>query len=440
MGNESKRKLSSSQRDAIRRRLVHGERGSALAAEYGVSRELVFKLCRGLPRLVRMTGRPFKFSADQESEIARRLQAGEPTRVLAKEFGADRHTLMSLRRRLRIVPSQRKALKRSELRLSYREREEISRGIRARESAREIARRMRRSPSTISREIKRSGGRDAYRAWIGEDLFLERSRRPKEAKLAANDRLRAKVQEGLANFWSPEQISAQLRVEHPEDRAMNVSHETIYQSLYVQGRGALRAELKKYLRTRRKSRKARGPEAVDRGRIKDMVSISERPPEANDRAVPGHWEGDLLIGRRGKSAIATLVERRSRYVMLIALPDGRTAEYVKDALARKIKTLPTELRRTLTWDQGKEMAHHISFTIDTGVRVFFCDPHSPWQRGSNENTNGLLRQFLPKTADLSTKTQAELDRIAALMNGRPRQTLNWAKPCEYLYRAVAMTA
>jgi Transposase and inactivated derivatives, IS30 family len=239
-------------------------------------------------------------------------------------------------------------------------------------------------------------------------------------------------------LWSPTQISAQLRIEFPDDPMMRVSPETIYQSLYVQGRGALRKELASCLRTGRAMRRNRSRLEL-RGRIPEMVMISERPPEVEDRAVPGHWEGDLIIGKNNKSAVGTLVERSTRYVMLLHLPDGYQAEHVRTAMAAKIKTLPDHLVRSITWDQGKEMAQHATFTVDTGVDVYFCDPHSPWQRGSNENTNGLLRQYFPKGTDLSVHTQADLDAIAVKLNGRPRQTLGWMTPSEALAEAVAST-
>lgn len=421
------------------RRILAGERFDALAADLGVHPRTVYRLVNAHVRTRKGPGRDSKLSIEQQSAIRRRILEGESINSLAREFGVSSsivQTLTSTLRRMRKVLNRRH--RRSELRLSLREREEISRGIRAGHSARAIARKLGRSPSTVSREIKRAGGRGGYRAWKAEDRFLLKSRRPKLLKLATNARLRARVEKALANFWSPQQVSAHLRTEHPDDSSMHVSHETIYRSLFVQGRGALRAELKKYLRTGRTHRRARG-DRPKTGKLRDMVAISERPAEVEDRAVPGHWEGDLLIGRDGKSAIATLVERRSRYVMLAALPNGRTAQEVRDALVMQIKTLPAELRRTLTWDQGKEMAQHAAFTVATGVKVYFCDPHSPWQRGSNENTNGLLRQFLPSTADFSLKSQAELNRIAMLLNRRPRQTLQWLSPCQVFNQAVAMT-
>lgn len=336
-------------------------------------------------------------------------------------------------------PPPQRAL-RSPLRLSLAQHEEISRGLRAGESLRTIAARLRRVPSTVSREVATNGGRSAYRAWQAERLAVQRARRPKPAKLASNGRLRVLVEGLLALRWSPEQISARLRHDHPAQPEMWVSPETIYQSLFVQGRGALRAELARSLRSGRTQRRPRGRGLAEgRGQIRDMVLISERPAEVEDRAVPGHWEGDLLIGRGQKSAIGTLVERRTRFLLLVALPHGRTAEAVRDALAGRIVTLPEQLRRSLTWDRGKEMSEHVSFTVDTGVQVYFCDPHSPWQRGSNENTNGLLRQYFPKGTDLSVYDQERLDEVARELNGRPRQTLGWLKPSEAFTEVVAST-
>jgi len=256
------------------------------------------------------------------------------------------------------------------------------------------------------------------------------------AKLARGGRLRQEVEEGLVQHWSPQQIARRLRLDYPDKAEMRVSHETIYQSLYVQGRGALRRELSRYLRGGRAKRRPRKRGPGGPGQLREMVSISARPPEVADRAVPGHWEGDLLLGKAGLSAIGTLVERQTRFVMLFALPHGRHAEAVREQLAAKILELPEHLRRSVTWDQGKEMAEHKRFTIDTGVQIYFCDPHSPWQRGANENTNGLLRQYFPKGTVLSDLTPAELDAVAAELNGRPRQTLGWLKPSEAFARVL----
>jgi IS30 family transposase len=260
------------------------------------------------------------------------------------------------------------------------------------------------------------------------------------AKLVACPRLRHEVERRLEMRWSPQQIAARLMIDYPEDLQMRVSHETIYQSLFVQARGALRLELARCLRTGRAQRRPRKRGASRHGQIAGMVLISDRPASVADRAVPGHWEGDLVIGKAGGSAIGTLIERQSRYLMLLELAEGRLAEHVRAGLAAKIGELPAQLRRSLTWDRGKELAEHVQFTIDTGVQVYFCDPHSPWQRGSNENVNGLLRQYFPKGTDLSVHSVEQLDAVAAELNGRPRQTLGWLTPSEAFARAVAMTA
>ena len=316
--------------------------------------------------------------------------------------------------------------------LSVAEREEVSRGLAGGQSARWIAAAIGRSSSTVSREIARNGGRVAYRAAGAEAACWDRARRPKVAKLAANGPLRAAVEEHLGMKWSPEQIVGWLARAYPGDEAMQISHETIYLSLFIQSRGALKRELTEHLRSRRTSRRAQSVtgSGQGRGQIKDKVLISERPAEAQDRAVPGHWEGDLLLGSR-PTAIATLVERSTRFTQLIALPDGYRAEPVRLALAASIATLPEQLRRSLTWDQGLEMAEHKQLTIDSGLKVYFCDPKSPWQRGSNENTNGLLRQYFPKRTPISLP-QNELDEIATQLNARPRKTLGFMTPAEKL--------
>jgi IS30 family transposase len=330
--------------------------------------------------------------------------------------------------------------------LSFLEREEIAVLLGQRLPIREIARRIGRAPSTISRELGRNtprnsaarGGRlrlDRYRASSAQAAAEARARRPKPAKLATPGRLRDYVQDKLdaPHRWSPEQITARLRVEFPHDESMRVSHESIYQSLYVQSRGALRRELTTALRTGRTVRKPRRRgDARSNRSIPPELLISQRPPEIEDRAVPGHWEGDLILGAANASAVATLVERNTRYVLLGHLPGDHTAPTVRDAIAALITTLPAHLRRSLTWDQGVEMALHADLTITTGIDVFFCDPHSPWQRGSNENTNGLLRQYLPKGSDLSRHTAKDLAAIAAALNGRPRKTLHWRTPAEAL--------
>jgi IS30 family transposase len=314
-------------------------------------------------------------------------------------------------------------------RLSFGERERISRGLAAGESGRAIARVLGRAPSTVCREIAGCGGRERYRALGAERRAGQVARRPKPTKLSSCPRLLAAVQAGLGEGWSPQQISARLRRDYPDDPEMRISHETIYLSLYVQSRGALRRQLTAQLRTGRTKRKPQG-RAPRRGRIPEMLMISERPAEVEDRAVPGAWEGDLIMGSASRSAVATLVERHTRYVLLGYLGHDHSTEHVIAVLSGLIQTLPAHLVTSLTWDQGKEMAAHQKFTIATGVQVYFCDPHSPWQRGSNENTNGLLRQYLPKGTDLAVHDQAALDHIAAQLNGRPRQTLEWLNPAE----------
>ena len=317
--------------------------------------------------------------------------------------------------------------------LTFAEREEIALARARGETMRAIARRLDRSPSTISRELRRNADRDGgYRATIAHALAFERASRPKPAKLATNLALRQIVQDDLSRRYAPEQIAGRLRRRFPDDPEMWVSTETIYQSLYVQSRGALRRELTRYLRTGRTLRKPGRQPGQRKNRIPDMVNIAERPPEADDRRVPGHWEGDLLIGKRNATAIGTLVERSSGFAMLVALPDGYKPEHVAPALTRKIQTLPDALRRSLTWDQGPEMRDWKQIHVDADIEVFFCDPHAPWQRGSNENTNGLLRQYFPKGTDFSTVTEAELDDVADELNERPRKRLEFANPTERL--------
>jgi IS30 family transposase len=317
------------------------------------------------------------------------------------------------------------------------EREEISRGIAARHSIRDIARKLGRSPSTISREVSRNGGLQAYRAAAADAQAWRRARRPQRCLLSQRPRLRDWVARKLRQDWSPRQITVGLRRAFPDDEQMHVSHETIYRSLFVQARGVLKQELLGHLRQAGFMRRGRKARAVQPQSIVDGISIRERPPEAEDRAVPGHWEGDLLMGGH-TSQIATLVERSSRYVMLIKV-DSKGTKTVTKAVARTIRRLPAELRRSLTWDRGSEMSAHKNFTIATDVQVYFCDPHSPWQRGSNENTNGLLRQYFPKGEDVSGYSQAQLNRIARRLNERPRETLNWLTPHEALKASVAAT-
>ena len=312
------------------------------------------------------------------------------------------------------------------------EREIISRQLAIGSYFRQIGRLLKRDHTVVSREVARNGGRSAYRVIPAQRRADEERARPKPRLLEENTALHDAVNSGLEQKWSPKQISKRLRQDFPDDDTMRVSHETIYQCLYLQARGELRTQLKIALRRGRTRRVSRSRTAVARGKIRDMVNISSRPVEAEDRAVPGFWEGDLIIGKGGKSQVATLVERTSRYVMLVRIPYDRTAERVAALLAQKMETLPDFLRNSVTWDQGKEMANHAHFTVKTGIDVYFCDPHSPWQRGTNENTNGLLRQYFPKGTDLSVYTQAELDAVADELNNRPRQTLDWLKPTEVL--------
>jgi IS30 family transposase len=360
---------------------------------------------------------------------------GRSVREVARRLGA-RHEYVwrYLRSTGGVRPAPRR---RSEQCLSECEREEISRGLARGDGFRAIGAAIGRGHTTISREVGRNGGRERYRAHDADDAAWDRARRPKRSKLAINSRLREVVEGKLERKWSPEQISGWLRRTYPDDPEMQVSHETIYLSLFVQSRGALRRELCAHLRGRRRMRRPRRRDAPEaRGRMGDMVMISERPAEVEDRAVPGHWEGDLLLGKR-PTGIATLVERTSRYTQLVALPDGHKAEPVRAALAQSIASLPAQLWRSLTWDQGKEMTEHARFTVDSGVQVYFCDPNSPWQRGTNENTNGLLRQYFPARSDLAAVSQEELDAVAAELNGRPRKTLGWMTPAERFAELLA---
>lgn len=374
----------------------------------------------------------------EHGEIHRRIEAGETFVKVAAAIGC---STKSIQRLLDGKPgaARRKTRARSARRLSSAEREELSRGLLLGHSFRRIAQTLGRATSTVSREVNANGRRDAYRVVLAEETAAQRNRRPRARRLSLCLPLRREVERRLLERWSPQQIAARLAVDYPLDTTMRVSHETIYQSLFVQARGSLRKELTACLRTGRTRRRPRG-RAAPKGRMADMVMIADRPPEASDRAVPGNWEGDLVIGKNGKSAVGTLVERNSRFLMLLRLPHGRTAEHVRAVLTREIKRLPEALRRSLTWDQGKEMAGHVRFSIDTNVSVFFCDPHSPWQRGSNENTNGLLRQYLPKGLDLASLSSADLRAVARELNGRPRQSLGWMKPSEVFGRAVASTA
>jgi IS30 family transposase len=325
----------------------------------------------------------------------------------------------------------------SPARLSLEERLAIKVGLELGRSLSAIGQDLGRAPSTVCREVAANGGRDRYQPAAAHTRAARCARRPKPTKLGANPELCERVIADLRRLWSPEQIGTRLRTEFADRPEMWVSHETIYKSLYIQGRGELRRELARCLRSGRARRRPQG-RVERRGRIADMVMIWERPAEAADRAVPGHWEGDLLIGKDNKSAIATMVERATRYVVLAKIPNQR-AETVRRALVERVQTLPAHLWRSLTWDQGVEMAQHRLFSIETGIDVYFCDPHSPWQRGSNENTNGLLRQYFPKSTSLSRYSQDELDAVAVQLNGRPRETLQWQTPAERLTELIATT-
>jgi IS30 family transposase len=379
-----------------------------------------------------------RFSEEDRKTIWDMREAGVPVKRIAKHL--DRQNV-SLRKFIADHGGTRPTpLQRSELRLSLEEREEISRGLAAGLSIRAMAEGLNRSPSTVCREVNANGGRTKYRALLADRGADRRALRPKRAKLSRCRRLRKTVERKLEARWSPEQISAWLAETYVDDPEMQVSHETIYQSLFVQSRGALRKELHSCLRTGRAMRRAKAytKGGTGQGQLTNMVMISERPAEVRNRAVPGHWEGDLIFGKK-MTAIGTLVERHSRYVILLKLPHGHGAEAVRKVMTKRILTLPAQLRRSVTWDQGKEMAEHVQFTVDTGVQIYFCDPKSPWQRGSNENTNGLLRQYLPKSSDLSRCTQRELDAIARSLNTRPRQTLGWMTPSKAFADAVALT-
>ena len=374
-------------------------------------------------------------STGQRNELWRRWRDGESLSDIARALqrGSARiYTIVAAEGGIAPPPRHR-----SRLALTTTEREELSRGLASGASIRAIAQRLRRAPSTISREIRRHGGRTAYRAARADRRAWARSRRPKPCRLALQPPLCRVVAAQLAQQWSPQQIAGWLRATFPGHADMQVSHETIYRTLFVQSRGVLKRELRQHLRRQRPYRQARraGQVPSRTGQIVDAVSIRHRPAEAEDRAVPGHWEGDLLEGRQG-TYIATLVERQSRYAMLIRLPNKETQTVVR-ALATRVRRLPHGLMKSLTWDRGTELAGHRDFTVATDVHVYFCDPQSPWQRGSNENTNGLVRQYLPKGTDLSVKSQAQLDAIALRLNTRPRMTLGYRTPAAKLAAIVA---
>ncbi|WSZ90820.1 IS30 family transposase [Micromonospora sp. NBC_00858] len=374
----------------------------------------------------------------EQRQLARRLSArGLSLREVGRQVGCSHEIVRTVVRRESKRPVRSDSWQPGPGRLTLADREEISLGLRGGESFTAIAARLGKATSTVSREVAGNGGRDDYRAWRAHQRARARARRPKTPKLACV-RLAGRVGEWLEDWWSPEEISRRLPIEFPRDPLMRVSHETIYRALFVQGRGELRRELARCLRTGRIKRRARQrPENT--GRIPDMVMISERPAEADDRAVPGHWEGDLILGKDSKSAVGTLVERSTRFLLLLHLPHGRTAHSVEQAMRKAIATLPDELVRTITWDQGKEMSQHAQFTAATGIQVYFCDPHKPWQRGSNENTNGLLRQYMPKGTDLSAHTADDLARFARSLNTRPRKTLGYMTPSEKLAELLAHT-
>jgi IS30 family transposase len=374
------------------------------------------------------------FTAEQKVELWERWKQGQSISSISRAL--ERKTKGGVQRIVvvhgGIAPSARR---RAAWTLELGEREEISRGIAAGLAIRAIARCLGRSPSTISREIARNGGKQAYRATRADKKAWERALRPKRCRLACSEQLRWLVTQKLAMQWSPQQIAGWLRREYPGDPGMRISHEAIYRSLFIQSRGVLKKELTAHLRTRRQMRLAKGAQTrTGQGQIPDMISIRERPAEAEDRAVPGHWEGDLLAGANDTN-IVTLVERHSRFTMLVKLARRDSATVVA-ALAERISTLPEELRRSLTWDQGKEMARHRSFTIATDLQVYFCDPRSPWQRGSNENTNGLLRQYFPRTTNLALVSQDQLDAVAMKLNQRPRKTLDFETPADRLHRVL----
>ncbi len=377
------------------------------------------------------------FTDKQKAEIWDRWQRGESMSSIGRLFDRNSSSIYPLLSRTGgIRPPERR---RSRLALTLLEREEVSRGLKAQLSFRVIARHLRRSPSTISREVRRNGGRIAYRATLSDEAAWERSVRPKLCKLACHPVLCRTISAKLKRKWSPQQIAGWLKREHPDDEQNRVSHETIYRSLYIQTRGVLKKELLAHLRATRSIRRSRHA-SLKRdglGQLKDAVSIRDRPAAVEDRAVPGHWEGDLIAGSKN-SFIATLVERHSRYVLLVKVPNKDTASVIA-ALIQQSKRLPRELYKSLTWDRGKEMAGHQQFTVATDIEVYFCDPHSPWQRGSNENTNRLLRQYFPKGTDLSQHSQAKLSAVARQLNERPRKTLQYQTPAERFAECVAAT-
>lgn len=373
-----------------------------------------------------------------QRDLARRLRSqGKSLREISREIGCSHSGIdVMLRGQPRPVKADLWTPRKGAL--TAHEREEISRELSRGISMSQIARTLKRSPSTITREVGGNGGRRSYRIWPAHLKAQGNTKRPKAAKLT-NPALRAQVTSWLEELWSPEEIAHRLVADFPDNEVMRVSHETIYKTLYVQGRGELRRELARCLRSGKTQRTPRG-QIKRSGPVANMVMISERPAEAEDRAVPGHWEGDLIIGKGGKSAVGTLVERSTRFVLLLHLPDNHGAVSVEAAMRFAIQTLPKELAKSITWDQGSELARHREFTVATGIPVYFCDPHSPWQRGSNENTNGLLRQYLPKGTDLSKYSADDLKRIQRSLNGRARKTLGYRMPEEKLAELVALSS
>ena len=377
------------------------------------------------------------YSAEQKNLMWDRWQAGDSLHEIARLFDRGHGSIRGVLSETGGIRPRTRS--RSQLALRLAEREEISRGMVAGHSLRSIAASLGRAPSTVSREIKRNGGRRHYRASKADQAAWDRGHRPKTCKLVENRALAGIVAKKLRGLWSPEQIAGWLKYAYPDDEKFQVSHETIYRSLFIQARGALKKELLQHLRRTRAMRRGRShtQKTATHGRIKDTVSIRERPASVEDRAVPGHWEGDLIIGSNN-SQIATLVERRTRYVMLVRTK-SKDSETVINALIKQAHKLPRELYKSLTWDRGSEMAEHKRFSLDTGIKVYFCDPKSPWQRGSNENTNGLLRQYFPKGMDLSNVHQNKLNAVARQLNERPRKTLNFRTPAERFNQCVAST-
>ena len=377
------------------------------------------------------------YTESQKVLMWERWRKGESLQQIARLFDRNHSSIQRILAEtggIRTAPRHR-----SSLAMTLAEREEISRALASGRSIRSIAALLERAPSTISREIQRNGGQGCYRASLADQDAWDRARRPKTCKLAENRTLARIVAAKLQWLWSPEQIAGWLKCAYPDDESYQVSHETIYRSLFIQARGVLKKELQQHLRRTRAMRRSRHhtQKTGDHGRIKDTVSISERPATAEDRAVPGHWEGDLLCGT-SSSQIATLVERHSRYVMLVKIA-GKDTETVINALIKNARKLPQEVYKSLTWDRGKEMADHKRFTLATDIQVYFCDPQSPWQRGTNENTNGLLRQYFPKGIDISDYSQAKLNAVARQLNSRPRKTLDYQTPVERFNQSVAST-